>query len=110
MCLYNQTVLREDRWAHRDTVVLVVGVLRVRLLPFLSVAVVVVITWVQGFLGLVDEAAAAADRAQGQLGHRGEQGGPETRPLGGDKVESPFRTHMHTRFLLCVCMGIGVYV
>ncbi|KAG7274892.1 LOW QUALITY PROTEIN: hypothetical protein CRUP_014677 [Coryphaenoides rupestris] len=73
------------------TVILVVGILRVRFLPFLSVAVIVVITWVQGFLGLVDEAAAAADRAQGQLGHRGEQGGPKTRPLGwGDKDPHAF--------------------
>lgn len=83
MCLYNanQTVLCGDRSAHQATVVLVVGILRVRLFPFLSVAVIVMITWVQGFLGLVDEAAAAADCAQGQLGHRGEQGGPETCPL-----------------------------
>ena len=61
--------------AHQATVILVVSVLLVRLLPFLSVTVFVVVTWVQGFLGLVDEAAAASDGAQSQLGHGREQGG-----------------------------------
>lgn len=69
-------------WTHNDAVVLVVSVLLVRLLPFFSVAVVVVISGVQGLLWLVDEAAASTDGAQSQLGHRGQQGGPQTRPLG----------------------------
>lgn len=39
---------------------------------------VIVIAGVQGLLRLVDEAAAAADSAQSQLGHWREQGGAQT--------------------------------
>lgn len=66
---------------HQPALVLVVGVLRMWLLPFLPVAVVKVIAGVQRLLRLVDETAAAADRAQSQLGHGREQGRAQTGSL-----------------------------
>lgn len=54
-------------YAHYATVVFIVSILLMWLL--LSVAVVEVIAGVERLLRLVDEAAAATDRAQSQLGH-----------------------------------------
>lgn len=54
-------------YTHYATVIFIISILLMWLL--LSVAVVVVIAGVQRLLGLVDEAAAAPDGAQSQLGH-----------------------------------------
>lgn len=66
--IHGQASVTGQTCTHYAAVIFIIGVLLVWLL--LSVAVVVVIAGVERLLGLVDEAAAATDGAQSQLGHR----------------------------------------
>lgn len=65
--LHGQASVMGQMYTHYATVIFIISILLMWLL--LSVAVVVVIAGVERLLGLVDEAAAATDGAQSQLGH-----------------------------------------
>lgn len=84
--IHRQTSVVGQMYTHYATVIFIISILLMWLL--LSVAVVVVIAGVERLLGLVDEAAAATNGAQSQLGHWREQCGSKTCSLERKQVLS----------------------